>query len=75
MFQKQEIPISTPNGHVSLEGQTELDSNCTMPDAVIVDMNVVINKVQQQQQQQQQHHQQHQQQQSHHQNGHAKNKI
>lgn len=57
----QEIPISTPNGHVSLEGQTELDSNCTMPDAVIVDMNVVINKVHQQQQ--------------HHHNGHANNKI
>ncbi|XP_065357744.1 excitatory amino acid transporter isoform X1 [Calliphora vicina] len=60
----QEIPISTPNGHVSLEGQTELDSNCTIPDAVIVDMNVVINKVHQQQQQQQHHH-----------NGHANNKI
>ncbi|XP_075153663.1 excitatory amino acid transporter 2 isoform X2 [Haematobia irritans] len=63
----QEIPISTPNGHVSLEGQTELDSTCTMPDAVIVDMNAVINKVQQQQQQQQQH--------SNHQNGHANHKI
>ncbi|XP_073827279.1 excitatory amino acid transporter 2 isoform X2 [Musca autumnalis] len=61
----QEIPISTPNGHVSLEGQTELDSTCTMPDAVIVDMNAVINKVQQQ------HHHQH----PHHQNGHANHKI
>uniref|UniRef100_T1P7I5 Amino acid transporter n=1 Tax=Musca domestica TaxID=7370 RepID=T1P7I5_MUSDO len=64
----QEIPISTPNGHVSLEGQTELDSTCTMPDAVIVDMNAVINKVQQQQQQ-------HQHQHPHHQNGHANHKI
>ncbi|XP_005186358.1 excitatory amino acid transporter isoform X2 [Musca domestica] len=60
----QEIPISTPNGHVSLEGQTELDSTCTMPDAVIVDMNAVINKVQQQQHQH-----------PHHQNGHANHKI
>uniref|UniRef100_A0A1A9ZW30 Amino acid transporter n=1 Tax=Glossina pallidipes TaxID=7398 RepID=A0A1A9ZW30_GLOPL len=50
----QELPISTPNGHVSLEGQTELDSTCTIPDAVIVDMNAIMNTVQQQQQYQQQ---------------------
>lgn len=52
------MPLNTPNGHVSLEGQTELDSNGNVPEAVIVDMSAVMNAALQQQQQQLQQQQQ-----------------
>ncbi|XP_037960516.1 excitatory amino acid transporter isoform X2 [Teleopsis dalmanni] len=41
----QELPVSTPNGHVILEGQTELDSNFDKSDSVVIDMNNVLNNV------------------------------
>lgn len=56
---EQDLPINTPNGHISLEEQTELNSNCNEPEVVIVDMNVVMNTAVPQYQAQQQLRQQH----------------
>ncbi|XP_011186772.1 excitatory amino acid transporter isoform X1 [Zeugodacus cucurbitae] len=39
----QEVPLGTPNGNALLEGQTELDSKCSMTDSVVIDINNVIN--------------------------------
>ncbi|XP_055839850.1 excitatory amino acid transporter isoform X1 [Episyrphus balteatus] len=39
----QELPVT--NGHIILDGQTDLDRKCSLPDSVIVDMNNVMNSV------------------------------
>ena len=35
--------MSTPNGHISMDGQTDLDIKVTLPDSVIVDLNNAVN--------------------------------
>lgn len=39
----QELPIPTPNGHISIDGQTDLDIKVSIPDSVIVDLNNAVN--------------------------------